>query len=155
MTVKADIASVGSAVTANAKSIASAKGADISVLLTLLQEHAVEMQILVKEILKLHPTASVVSATVNAGGSGGTNGAVTITGTTGTGTKFTATGTITAGALAGALTIANPGNYTIQPTSLAAEPVTGGSLTGATVALTLNNDAANLVSLNNILAELL
>lgn len=80
----------------------------------------------------------VVSAAVVAGGTGGTPGAVTIIGTTGTGTKFHATGTISAGGvLTGALVITVPGDYTVNPTSLAAEPVTGGGLTGATVSLVM------------------
>lgn len=79
-----------------------------------------------------------VSATVNAGGTGGTPGAVTITGTTGTGTKFQATGTISAGGvLTGPLTVTVAGDYTVGPTSLTAEPVTGGALTGATVTLVM------------------
>jgi hypothetical protein len=77
------------------------------------------------------------SATVVAGGSGGTNGAVTVTGTTGTGTKFQATGTITGGALAGALVVTVPGAYSVNPTSLQAEPVTGGGLTGCTLVLNM------------------
>ncbi len=76
-----------------------------------------------------------VSATVVAGGTGGTNGACTATGTTGTGTKFQASGTVTGGILGGALTIAVAGNYTVNPTSLAVEPITGCGLTGATVSL--------------------
>lgn len=80
----------------------------------------------------------VITAAVVAGGTGGTPGAVTITGTTGTGTKFQATGTITAGGiLSGALTVTVAGDYTVNPTSIAAEPVTGGSLTGTTVILTM------------------
>lgn len=79
----------------------------------------------------------VISATVNAGGSGGSNGAVTITGTTGTGTPFQATGTISGGALTGALVVTVAGDYTVNPTSLAAEPVTGGSLSGATVTVVM------------------
>lgn len=79
-------------------------------------------------------TASVLTATVNNGGSGGTNGAVTVTGTTGTGTKFQATGTITGGVLTGALTVTVAGNYTVSPTQIG-EPVTGGGLVGATVNL--------------------
>ena len=81
----------------------------------------------------------IVSAAVNAGGTGGTNGACSVTGTTGTvgngtlGTKFTATGTISGGALTGALTVTSGGNYTTNPTSLSAEPVTGCGLVGATV----------------------
>lgn len=80
----------------------------------------------------------VVSAVVNAGGSGGTPGAVTITGTTGTGTKFQATGTINgSGVLTGALVVTVPGDYTVGPTSLSAEPVTGGSLSGCTVTVVM------------------
>lgn len=82
-------------------------------------------------------TTQAISAVVNAGGSGGSNGAVTITGTTGTGTKFQATGTISGGALTGALTVTVVGDYSVNPTSLAAEPVTGGSLAGATVTLVM------------------
>lgn len=78
-----------------------------------------------------------ITAVVNAGGTGGTNGAVTITGTSGTGTKFQATGIITANALAGPLVVTVGGDYTVGPTSLAAEPVTGGSLTGCTVTLVM------------------
>lgn len=79
-----------------------------------------------------------VSAAVNAGGTGGTPGAVTITGTSGTGTKFQATGTINgSGVLTGALVVTVAGDYTVGPTSLAAEPVTGGSLSGATVTVVM------------------
>jgi len=74
-----------------------------------------------------------IAAVVVAGGSGGTNGACTVTGTTGTGTKFQATGTVTSGALTGALTVSVPGDYTTNPISPAVEPVTGCSLIGATV----------------------
>lgn len=75
-----------------------------------------------------------VSAAVVAGGTGGTPGAVTLTGTTGTGTKFQATGTIGGdGILAGDLVVTVAGDYTVNPTDVTAEPVTGGSLTGATV----------------------
>jgi hypothetical protein len=79
-----------------------------------------------------------VSAVVNAGGTSGTPGAVTITGTTGTGTKFQATGTINGGgALVGPLVVTVAGDYTVGVTSLAAEPITGGSLSGATVTLVM------------------
>lgn len=80
----------------------------------------------------------VITAAVVAGGTGGTPGAVTITGTTGTGTPFQATGTINgSGILTGALVVTVPGNYTVNPTSIAVEPVTGGSLSGCTVILTI------------------
>lgn len=79
-----------------------------------------------------------VSATVVAGGTGGTPGAVTITGTTGTGTKFQCTGTINgSGILTGALVVSVAGDYTVNPTLITAEPVTGGSLTGCTVSVVL------------------
>jgi hypothetical protein len=78
---------------------------------------------------------SAISAAVNAGGSGGVNGACTVTGTTGTGTKFQFTGTVASGALSGALALSVAGNYTVNPTALEAEPVTGCSLVGATVSV--------------------
>lgn len=78
----------------------------------------------------------VITAVVNAGGTGGTNGAVTITGTTGTGTKFQATGTIAGNALTGPLVVTVAGDYTVAPT-IAGDAVTGGSLTGATVTLVM------------------
>lgn len=77
------------------------------------------------------------AATVVDAGAGGTPGAVTLTGTTGEGTVFQATGTINGGGvLAGALVVSVAGAYTTVPDDLAAEPVTGGGLEGATVALT-------------------
>ena len=88
-----------------------------------------------RALLRTPPETQVISATVVSGGSGGTNGAVTVTGTTGTGTKFQATGTISGGALTGALTITVQGSYSVLPTNRAVEPVTGGGLTGATVSL--------------------
>jgi hypothetical protein len=153
MTVKSDIASL--APTSTAKATFQSKGVDLVVLVGQLQRMAAEMQILCKSLIALHPQDSVVTATVNAGGSGGTNGKVTITGTTGTGTKFTATGNISGGALSGPLTIVNAGSYSVDPTSLSAEPVTGGGLSGATVALTMSGDNSVLASLNSILSELL
>jgi hypothetical protein len=88
---------------------------------------------------------------VNAGGTGGTPGACTITGTTGvtrttyqtsalpssskTNGWFQATGTVSGGALTGPLTITQSGDYITPPTNTAAEPVTGCGLTGATVSL--------------------
>jgi hypothetical protein len=78
-----------------------------------------------------------ISATVVTGGTGGTPGAVTITGTTGTGTKFQATGVISAGGvLQGPLTVTVAGDYTANPT-IAGDAVTGGGLSGATVALVM------------------
>ncbi len=81
-----------------------------------------------------------VSATVVSGGTGGTPGAVTLTGTTGTGTKFQCTGTINGGGvLTGALVVSVAGDYTVNPTSIAVEPCTAtASLTGTiTVAVVM------------------
>ncbi len=77
----------------------------------------------------------VTSAVVNAGGgSGSPDGPVTITGTS-AGTPFQATGTISSGVLTGPLVVTVPGDYTVRPSSLTSEPVTGGSLVGATVTI--------------------
>jgi hypothetical protein len=85
-----------------------------------------------------------VSATVNAGGSGGTNGACTVTGTTGqqngTSTPMKFSGTVTAGALGGTLTLVDGGRYRDNPTTLTAEPVTGCGLTGATISAVMGVD---------------
>lgn len=78
-------------------------------------------------------TTQTVSATVASGGSGGTDGTQTVTGTTGTGTKFQASVTVAGGAITAVLSITVPGSYTVNPTLLTAEPVTGASLTGATL----------------------
>lgn len=84
-----------------------------------------------KAILTVTHT-QVVSAAIDVAGTGGTPGAATVTGTTGTGTKFQAAVTISAGGIisaVGAITVA--GDYTVNPTDIAHEPVTGGSLVGA------------------------
>ncbi len=91
------------------------------------------------------PTATVthtkvVSATVAAGGTGDlTDGSgVIVEGTTGTGTKFRASVTIATNAIASVQSITVAGDYTINPTAIATEPVTyisgaggGTTLTGA------------------------
>jgi hypothetical protein len=83
-------------------------------------------------------TTQVVSATVASGGTGGTPGAVTITGTSLAGIKFQATGTInSSGVLTGPLTVTVSGSYKANPGNLSAEPVTGGGLVGATVTLVM------------------
>jgi hypothetical protein len=78
---------------------------------------------------------SVSSATVNAGGSGGTNGTGSVRGTTGTGVYFEAIVTIAGGAITSVNSLLLQGDYTINPTSIAAEPVSGMGLTGATLTL--------------------
>jgi hypothetical protein len=82
-------------------------------------------------------TTQAVSATVQTAGSGGSNGACTVTGTTGTGTKAQFTGTVSGGVLTGPLTVAVAGNYSANPTDITQEPVTGCSLTGAKVAMVM------------------
>jgi len=90
-------------------------------------------------------TTKVVSAVVNAGGSGGTNGSCTITGTTGTGTPFQATGTVSGGALSGALTVTVAGSYTVNPTNIYAEPATTNcGLSGTTVTLGIGAATVNV-----------
>lgn len=76
-------------------------------------------------------STKVVSATIVAGGTGGTNGAQIVTGTTGTGTKFSANVTVAGNTITAVNSIAVPGAYEVNPTVLTAEPVTGASLTGA------------------------
>lgn len=77
---------------------------------------------------------AAIPTIVNAG-SGGTAGTQTLTGTTGTGTKFTVSATVAGGVITSINSIASVGNYTINPTTLTAEPVTGGGLSGATVSI--------------------
>lgn len=64
MTVKSDIVAV--VPTANAKAVVSAKGADISGLMTLLQTRALEMQTLARQIISLHPTGDANLTALNA-----------------------------------------------------------------------------------------
>lgn len=88
----------------------------------------------------------VVSATVNAGGTGdlGDGSEVIVQGTTGTGTKFQAAVTITSNAITSVERISLAGDYTVDMTAIAAEPVTyvsgassGTTLTGATLAVVM------------------
>lgn len=83
-------------------------------------------------------TYFVQNASATAGGTGGTNGTQTVTGTTGTGTKFQASVTVAGNTITSVNSISVAGAYTVLPTSLSAEPVTGGGLTGATLALQLS-----------------
>lgn len=92
-------------------------------------------------------TTKVVSATISAAGSGGTPGSQTVMGTTGTGTKFTATVTVSGGgAISSVDAIATGGVYTSNPTSLTAEPVTGASLTGAKLSVSMGIQSINIVN---------
>ena len=92
------------------------------------------------------PTTKVVSATVAAAGTGGTPGSQTVTGTTGTGTKFTATVTVGGGGTISSVdAIATGGSYTVNPTTLTAEPVTGASLTGAQLSVLMGIESIAIV----------
>lgn len=91
---------------------------------------------------------TVTGASVAAGGTGGANGTATVTGTTGTGTLFQASVTIAGGAITAVNSITVGGLYTAAPTNVAAEPVTGGGLTGATLILTMAGVATQVVAAN-------
>jgi len=86
----------------------------------------------------------VVSATVAAGGSGGTNGTQTVTGTTGSGTLFQASVTVSGGAITAVLSISRAGAYTTNPTVLTAEPVTGAGLVGAQLSVVMGAQAGGV-----------
>jgi hypothetical protein len=90
----------------------------------------------------------VATAVVNGVGSGGTPGQVVISGTTGVSDfddRFSALATINgAGHLASIDEIYSRGTYSVNPTSLTVEPVTGGGLTGATVTLTMGANLATV-----------
>jgi hypothetical protein len=88
----------------------------------------------------------VVSATVAAGGTGGTNGTQTVTGTTETGTKFTASVTVAGNAITAVLSILTAGAYTANPTTLTAEPVTGASLSGAQLNIVMGVVSATITT---------
>jgi hypothetical protein len=78
----------------------------------------------------------VVAPTITAGGTGGTPGAVTLTGTDGTGTKYQVAGVISGGGVLTSITgITVAGAYTALPGTLTAGAVSGGSLSGCTLNL--------------------
>jgi len=87
-------------------------------------------------------TTKVVSATVASGGTGGTDGTQTVTGTTGTGTKFQASVTVAGGAITAVLSISVAGSYTVNPTAITNEPVTGAGLVGATLNIVMGVGSA-------------
>jgi hypothetical protein len=93
---------------------------------------------------------TVVAVAANGAGSGGVDGACVLTGTTGVGASglglFSANATISGGAITAVGSIVNAGIYTTNPTSLAAEPVTGCSLVGGTLALTMGVKYANVAT---------
>ncbi len=86
----------------------------------------------------------VQSATVNAGGTGGTtaagltSGACEVYGTTGTGDKARLNVTITAGVITAVNSVDFVGRYVANPTTLTAEPVSGCSgIVGATLSVVM------------------
>lgn len=98
-------------------------------------------------------TTKVVSATVNAGGTGdlGNGAGVIVEGTTGTGTKFRASVTIATFAIASVQSITIAGAYSANPTAIGQEPVTyisgaasGTTLTGAKLAVIMGVDTVNV-----------
>lgn len=91
---------------------------------------------LISNVMIPYLAGSVDNATVAAGGSGGTNGAVSLTvvgGVTADGDVATLDGTISGGALTAIQDVSNGGTYSSFPANPAA--VTGGGLTGATINL--------------------
>ena len=89
-------------------------------------------------------STKVLSATIAAAGTTGTTGTAIVTGTTGTGTPFQANVTIASGGITAINSITVGGVYTANPAVPAAEPVTGGGLTGAKLALVLGVNAISL-----------
>lgn len=92
-------------------------------------------------------TTKVVSATIQAAGTGGTPGAAVVTGTTGTGTKFQANVTINGtGNISSVDSISVGGSYTVNPTNIAIEPVTGGGLSGAALTVVMGVNTITLTT---------
>lgn len=91
-----------------------------------------------------------VSATVAAGGASGTPGTQTVTGTTGTGTKFQASVTVNGGgAISAVISITVAGDYTVNPTAITAEPVTGAGLIGAQLSVIMGVKAFGIANAGN------
>jgi hypothetical protein len=98
----------------------------------------------------------VVSASVNNAGTGGTNGACVLTGTTGTlrqgvgAVLFSINATISGGAISALGSFVAAGDYTTNPTTLSAEPVTSScGLTGATLTVYMGALVANARNMGN------
>jgi hypothetical protein len=96
-----------------------------------------------------------VSATVAAAGTGnlGDGAGVIVVGTTGTGTKFRASVTISTNAIASVQSISVAGDYTVNPTTIATEPVTyvsgaasGSTLTGAQLSVVMGMLTATVLT---------
>lgn len=96
-------------------------------------------------VLAVTDTQLSAVASITAAGSGCTNGSGKIlTGTTGTGTKFQVSVTVSGNAVASVDSISVAGDYTVNPTSLTAEPVTGDSCTGVQLSVIMGAKAASI-----------
>lgn len=83
-------------------------------------------------------STQLIAASVNAPGSGCVGTSATLTGTSGTGTSlFQVSATVSGGGVTAINSITVAGNYSVNPTSLAAEPVTGDSCVGTKLKLTM------------------
>lgn len=81
-------------------------------------------------------TLGVDMAAIAVAGTGGTDGSQTVTGTTGSGTPFQAVVTVAGGSMTDIVSVTS-GSYTVAPTNLQSEPVTGGGLTGGALSIVL------------------
>ena len=98
-------------------------------------------------------TKVVGTPTIAAAGTGGTTGTQTVTGTTGTGTKFQASVTVASGGISAVLSVTVAGSYTVNPTTLTAEPVTGGGLTGAQLSIVMGVNTITFTAGGNFTAN--
>lgn len=97
--------------------------------------------------IRVVTTTVVALPTIVNAGTGGTPGPAAVTGTTGSGTKFQANVTIDGtGVIISVDSLTVAGSYTTNPTSPAAEPITGGSLAGAELGLLLGIQSIAIVA---------
>ena len=94
-------------------------------------------------------TTTVISATVQTAGTGGNSGTVTMSGSTGTGTRFKALCTTGGSGLINVVSISLNGSYTVNPTNVAQEPVNGGGVSGAKLALTMAPLVVSVTTVGN------
>jgi hypothetical protein len=181
MSVKSDAATTAAALTANAKNVSLTRGAAIDAMMLSVQQHAIELQKKVVDVLKLHPPVTrslTVGGTIHTGdnlniaitpqfGSATTTTYVLLAGDTLASAAASLFGLINQGpnspTLANATVSATALNsavfniqYNVPPASISVS-VTGG---GATTTLSLGSvsggtDATNLAALNTLLGELL
>jgi hypothetical protein len=175
MTVKADAQAITP--TANAKSVSVARGSQLTDAMTLVATRASELQVLVKEVIKLHP---MTTRPITIGGTAHTGDLLTLNITASGGSLIALTYTMTAADTlqSAAINLANSvnGNAALQFGGVTATapvagvfnlsygltPVVSASVTGggATTTLTVGSasggaDATNLTALNTLLGELL